>query len=167
MRSKLIISPHWNLVSSPRVSICPSSPLPNLYLTVHPILQLFPDASVLFPQLASWNEYLRLLLVDSAHYRSWKWGVGKHTVFFSPPEMLEAVIALSDVMERPAALMGGRKPFFKWMISTCRHTPFLSTPCPLPHSHTACPDLLALFCILIPHCSLLILTNLALATINN
>lgn len=30
--------------------------------------------------------------------------------FFFFPEMLEAVIAMSDVMERPAALMGGRKP---------------------------------------------------------
>lgn len=77
--------------------------------------------------------------------------------FFFFPGMWEAVIAMSDVMERPAALMGGRKPVFKWAISTCSHTHFLlykmiknDQSISSLHDNTTYPNLLALFQILSP-----------------
>ena len=67
MRSKLIISPHRDLVSSLRVSICPSSPLPNLQL---PVLQMHPTTvprSIRPLSTANFMEWMPLIATSGPH----------------------------------------------------------------------------------------------------
>lgn len=132
MRSKLIISPHRDLVSSLRVSICPSSPLPNLQL---PVLQMHPTTvprSIRPLSTLNFMEWMPLIATSGlCSLGKLKVGSGQQNAC-RPLQFFLFFLSWGggscncnvSCDERPAALMEGRKPVLKWTISTCNQPPF-------------------------------------------
>lgn len=118
MRSKLIMGFNWDMVSSPRASICPSFPLPSLSASATGCIPVHPPSFI--------SQFHRMNASD-CHFWTQKgsWvGNKMHVIILVFFLLSWMMIAMPDGMERPAVLMGGRKQGFKWTISTCSHTPF-------------------------------------------